>query len=299
MAANVLLQTDLPGQRLFGRGKVRDTYDLGDRLLLVATDRISAFDVVLPNGIPGKGAVLNQLSAYWFRKMACFLPNHFLTDNEDEYPGELRPFAGQLRGRSMLVKKAQRLDVECVVRGYLAGSGWAEYKRSGAVCGHQLPAGLRQADKLPTPVFTPATKEASGHDRNIGLDEFARILGADLAKTLVEASLCIYGQAETEARAKGIIIADTKFEFGLLNGAPILIDEVLTPDSSRFWPATEYQPGGSPPSFDKQYVRDWLESTGWNKEPPAPVLPDEVVERTGAKYREAFTRLTGESLRWS
>ena len=298
MAANVLLQTDLPGQRLFGRGKVRDTYDLGDRLLLVATDRISAFDVVLPNGIPGKGAVLNQLSAYWFREMACFLPNHYLTDDVDEYPAELRPFADQLRGRSMLVVKAQRLDVECVVRGYLAGSGWAEYKRTGAVCGQQLPAGLRQADKLPEPIFTPATKEESGHDRNIGLAEFAQILGADLAKTLIEASLCIYGQAEAEARSKGIIIADTKFEFGLLNGRPILIDEVLTPDSSRFWPADQYAPGGSPPSFDKQYVRDWLEGTGWNKEPPAPVLPDEVVARTADKYREAFERLTGEKLRW-
>jgi phosphoribosylaminoimidazole-succinocarboxamide synthase len=298
MAGGVLLQTDLPDQRLFGRGKVRDTYDLGDRLLLVATDRISAFDVVLPNGIPAKGAVLNQLSAYWFRRMAGVLPNHFLTDDVDEYPAELRQYADQLRGRSMLVRKAQRLDVECVVRGYLAGSGWAEYQRTGTVCGHRLPAGLRQADKLPEPIFTPATKEESGHDRNIGVDEFGHLLGAGLAQRLIEASLKIYRQAEEEACQKGIIIADTKFEFGLLNGEPILIDEVLTPDSSRFWPADQYRPGGSPPSFDKQYVRDWLESTGWNKEPPAPVLPEEVVSRTAQKYREAFERLSGQSLRW-
>ncbi|MCL5109821.1 MAG: phosphoribosylaminoimidazolesuccinocarboxamide synthase [Chloroflexi bacterium] len=299
MAGNVLLQTDLPGQNLFGRGKVRDTYDLGDRLLLVATDRISAFDVVLPNGIPAKGAVLNQLSAYWFRRMAGILPNHFLTDDVGEYPADLQPFAEQLRGRSMLVRKAQRLDVECVVRGYLAGSGWAEYQRSGTVRGQGLPGGLRQADKLPEPIFTPATKEESGHDRNIDLDEFGRLLGAGLAKRLVEASLSIYRQAEEAACQKGIIIADTKFEFGLLGGEPILIDEVLTPDSSRFWPADQYRPGGSPPSFDKQYVRDWLESTGWSKEPPAPVLPAEVVARTSEKYREAFERLSGQSLQWA
>ncbi|MHB1132748.1 MAG: phosphoribosylaminoimidazolesuccinocarboxamide synthase [Chloroflexota bacterium] len=295
---DVVLLTDLPGQTLFGRGKVRDTYDLGDQLLLVATDRISAFDVVLPNGIPGKGAVLNQLSAYWFRQMADVLPNHFLTDDVAQYPAALRPFADELRGRSMLVRKAQRLDVECVVRGYLAGSGWAEYQRAGTVCGHRLPAGLRQADKLPEPIFTPASKEASGHDVNITFEQAAALLGRELAQTLADASLRIYRLAEERARAQGIIIADTKFEFGLVDGKPILIDEVLTPDSSRFWPADQYQPGGSPPSFDKQFVRDWLESTGWNKEPPAPVLPDEVVAGTAAKYREAFERLSGQKLQW-
>ncbi|MDA8218975.1 MAG: phosphoribosylaminoimidazolesuccinocarboxamide synthase [Dehalococcoidales bacterium] len=296
--ANVLTRTDLPGQSLFGRGKVRDTYDLGDKLLIVVTDRISAFDVVLPNGIPGKGAVLNQLSAYWFRRMASIMPNHFLSEDVAEYPAELQPFAEQLRGRSMLVVKAQRLDVECVVRGYLAGSGWAEYKAEGTVCGHHLPAGLRQSDKLPEPIFTPATKEESGHDLNITVDEFRRLLGADLADQLIDSSLAIYKQAEAEARAKGIIIADTKFEFGLVDGEPIQIDEMLTPDSSRFWPADAYAPGMSPPSFDKQYVRDWLEASGWNKESPAPTLPEEVVAKTGEKYREAFRRLAGTELKW-
>ncbi len=298
MAHGVLLESSLPGQHLYGRGKVRDTYDLGDSLLIVATDRISAFDVVLPNGIPGKGAVLNQLSAYWFRRTASLLPNHLLTDEVAEFPPALHRFADQLNGRAMLVRKAKRLDVECVVRGYLAGSGWAEYRSSGTVCGQRLPAGLRQADKLPQPIFTPATKEESGHDRNITLAEFADLVGSGLAERLVEASLAIYAQAEREARAKGIIIADTKFEFGLLDGELILIDELLTPDSSRFWPADSYEPGTSPPSFDKQYVRDWLEASGWNKEPPAPMLPEDVVARTAEKYREAFRRLTGAELKW-
>mgnify|MGYP005840651587 CR=1 FL=1 len=298
MALRVLTETNLPGQKLFGRGKVRDTYDLGDRLLIVATDRISAFDVVLPNGIPGKGAVLNQLSAYWFRRTGSVVRNHFLTDDVSEFPAALHQFADQLAGRAMMVVKAQRLDVECVVRGYLAGSGWAEYKRNGTVCGLRLPEGLRQSDKLPEPIFTPATKEESGHDRNIDFAEFAQLLGADVAERLRETSIAIYRLAEKEAREKGIIIADTKFEFGLLDGQPILIDEMLTPDSSRFWPADSYEPGSPPPSFDKQYVRDWLEASGWNKEPPAPRLPDDVVQRTGEKYREAYRRLTGQELKW-
>jgi phosphoribosylaminoimidazole-succinocarboxamide synthase len=299
MARSVLTEIDLPGQKLFGRGKVRNTYDLGDRLLIVASDRLSAFDVVLPDGIPAKGAVLNQLSAYWFRLMKDVVPNHFLTDDVTEYPEALRANADQIAGRSMLVVKAQRLDVECVVRGYLAGSGWAEYKTSGTVCGQRLPEGLRQADKLPEPIFTPASKEESGHDQNISVAEFARVLGDQaLADRIVEASLRIYAEAEKKAREKGIIIADTKFEFGLVNGQPIVIDEMLTPDSSRFWPADSYRPGGSPPSFDKQYVRDWLEASGWNKEPPAPRLPDEVVQKTSEKYREAYRRLTDRELDW-
>lgn len=299
MARSVLTEIELPGQVLFGRGKVRNTYDLGDQLLIVATDRLSAFDVVLPNGIPAKGAVLNQLSAFWFRQMKSVVPNHFITDDVAVYPQSLQAHADQIAGRSMLVVKAQRLDVECVVRGYLAGSGWAEYKASETVCGQRLPSGLRQADKLPGPIFTPATKEESGHDRNVTLEEFAEVLGDKaLADKLVAASLTIYSEAEKFAREKGIIIADTKFEFGLVNGEPILIDEVLTPDSSRFWPADSYQPGGSPPSFDKQFVRDWLEQSGWNKEPPAPELPDDVVAKTSEKYREAFRVLTGRELVW-
>jgi len=292
-----LIETDLPGLKLFGRGKVRDTYDLGDRLLIVATDRISAFDVVLPNGIPGKGAVLSQLSAYWFRRTAGVVPNHFLTDDVSEYPAEARQYADQLAGRSMLVVKARRLDVECVVRGYLAGSAWAEYKAKGTVCGQPLPAGLRQSEKLAEPIFTPSTKATSGHDENIDRAELGRLVGADLAAQLAVTSLAIYKEAEAQARQRGIIIADTKFEFGLVNGRLTLIDELLTPDSSRFWPAADYAPGRAQASFDKQYVRDWLESIGWNKEPPAPQLPPEVVARTAEKYREAFRRLTGEELK--
>ncbi|MHB1004313.1 MAG: phosphoribosylaminoimidazolesuccinocarboxamide synthase [Chloroflexota bacterium] len=298
MGQRLLTEADLQGQTLFGRGKVRDTYDLGDRLLIVATDRISAFDVVLPNGIPGKGAVLNQLSAFWFRETASVVPNHFLTDSAEEYPASLHPFADQIVGRSMLVRKARRLDVECIVRGYLAGSGWAEYKQSGTVCGQTLPGGLRQADKLPEAIFTPSTKAESGHDRNISVEELANLIGRDLADQMARASLAIYKRAEQLARTKGIIIADTKFEYGLVDGKLILIDEALTPDSSRFWPAESYRSGGSPPSFDKQYVRDWLESIGWNKEPPAPRLPEEVAARTGEKYREAFRALTGRELVW-
>lgn len=297
MAIPVLTEIDLPGHTLFGQGKVRNTYDLGDKLLLVATDRISAFDVVLPNGIPAKGAVLNQLSAYWFRRTASIVANHFLTDEVEEYPESLHPYADLLAGRSMLVVKAERLNVECIVRGYLAGSAWAEYKRTGTVCGHRLPPGLSQSEQLPEPIFTPSTKAEVGHDENISVEQFAALVGRSLAEEVMAASIAVYRQAEREARQRGIIIADTKLEFGLVDGKLILIDELLTPDSSRFWPADEYAPGGSPPSFDKQYVRDWLESCGWNKEPPAPHLPDEVVERTSAKYREAFRRLTGEELK--
>jgi phosphoribosylaminoimidazole-succinocarboxamide synthase len=298
VAMPVLTEIDLPGHTLFGHGKVRNTYDLGDRLLIVATDRISAFDVVLPNGIPTKGAVLNQFSAYWFRRTSSIVANHFISDAMEDFPSSLHPYADQVAGRSMLVVKAERLNVECVVRGYLAGSAWAEYKRDGTVCGLRLPAGLRQSEQLPEPIFTPSTKAEVGHDENIDLQQFEALVGRSLADQVMEASLAIYRQAEREARQRGIIIADTKFEFGLVDGHLILIDEALTPDSSRFWPADEYAPGGSPPSYDKQYVRDWLESIGWNKEPPAPQLPDEVVERTAEKYREAFRQLTGEELKY-
>jgi phosphoribosylaminoimidazole-succinocarboxamide synthase len=291
----VLVQTDLPN--LFHRGKVRDTYDLGDRLLMVATDRISAFDVVLPNGIPDKGRVLTQLSAFWFDLTSDVVPNHFLR-LIDSTEVEGVPFAipPELIGRSMLIHKAKRLDVECVARGYLAGSGWVEYQDSGKVCGIPLPSGLRESDELPEPIFTPATKAESGHDINISFDEVVDLVGERTASVIRARTLAVYGFARDYARERGIIIADTKFEFGWLDDELIVIDEVLTPDSSRFWPADSYQPGQPQPSFDKQYVRDWLISIGWNREPPPPVLPDDVVEGTADKYREAFRRLTGQEL---
>jgi len=291
----VLVQTDLPN--LFHRGKVRDTYDLGDRLLMVATDRISAFDVVLPNGIPDKGRVLTQLSTFWFELTGDIVPNHFLR-LIDSTEAEDVPFAipPELVGRSMLIRKAKRLDVECVARGYLAGSGWVEYRDSGKVCGIPLPSGLRESDELPEPIFTPATKAESGHDINIPFEEVVEMVGARAASVIRARTLAVYGFARDYARQRGIIIADTKLEFGWLDDELIVIDEVLTPDSSRFWPADGYQPGGAQPSFDKQYVRDWLISIGWNREPPPPVLPDDVVEGTADKYREAFRRLTGREL---
>lgn len=292
--AQALLQTDIPSLKLFGRGKVRDTYDLGDNVLIVATDRISAFDSVLPTGIPGKGEVLTQMSAFWFRKTAGIQPNHMLTANFDEFPEQLQPFAEQLAGRSMLVKKAKRIDIECVVRGYLAGSGWAEYRREGTICGISLPPGLQESEKLPEPIFTPATKAESGHDVNIGMEEMQDLVGAELAAELREKTLAIYAEAERYARSKGIIIADTKMEYGLLDGQVILIDELLTPDSSRFWDVASYAAGRSQPSLDKQFVRDWLEASGWDKEPPAPPLPDDVVQKTAGKYWEAYRRLAGE-----
>ena len=290
-----LLQTVLPGREP-RRGKVRDVYDFGDRLLVVATDRISAFDWVMPNGIPDKGRVLTGLSALWFARLPV---RHHLLGLD---PRALDLPAGtdveSLVGRSMVVRKARVYPVECVVRGYLAGSGWKEYRQDGTVCGIALPAGLRECDRLPEPIFTPATKEESGHDQNISFEQMARIVGRPVAEELRRLSLQIYSHASEYARQRGILLADTKFEFGEHDGAPILIDEVLTPDSSRFWPAAEYQPGRGQPSFDKQFVRDWLETTGWDKNSPPPRLPDEVVTHTRAKYIEAYELLTGQGFPW-
>ncbi len=286
---------ELPGIPKVASGKVRDIYDLGEHLLLVASDRISAFDCILPTAIPRKGEVLTRLSAFWFEKFD-FLENHTVATEFSGFPPALAPFRDQLEGRSMLVKKAQPLPVECVVRGYLAGSGWKEYQASRSVCGIPLAPGLLQASKLPETLFTPSTKAASGHDENIPWSECQRLLGSDIAAQVRDHSIALYEAGRTWAAAKGILIADTKFEFGLLNGKVILIDECLTPDSSRFWPASEYTPGMSPPSFDKQFVRDYLETLDWDKTPPAPSLPAAIVERTSAKYQEAYERLTGTPL---
>ncbi|HEV2294049.1 MAG TPA: phosphoribosylaminoimidazolesuccinocarboxamide synthase [Tepidisphaeraceae bacterium] len=276
------------------RGKVRDVYDLGDALLIVASDRISAFDCVMPNGIPDKGRILTALSVFWFRKFADQFENHLIATEVEQCSQALRPYGDQLRGRSMLVKKATVVPIECVARGYLAGSGWKEYQQSQTVCDIPLPPGLRQCDRLPQPIFTPATKEETGHDINIHYDEAARRVGEHLASTLRQRTLSLYTQAADYAATRGVIIADTKFEFGMLpDGRLILIDEVLTPDSSRFWPADEYQPGRDQPSFDKQFVRNWLESQPWDKTPPAPRLPDDVVEGTRRRYAEAYEKLTG------
>ena len=291
-----VLQLDLPGVKKLRSGKVREIFDLGDRLLLVASDRISAFDVIMPNGIPRKGEVLTQISHFWFAKFASLVPNHLLAGANDPLPEILRPFAGKLARRSMIVKKAKPLAIECIVRGYLSGSGWKEYKKSQTVCGIRLPAGLAESAELPEPIFTPSTKAEAGHDENISFDEACKITGTELATQARDLSLKIYQAARDYARQRGIIIADTKFEFGLDNGKLILIDEVLTPDSSRFWPADQYQPGRGQPSFDKQFVRDYLETLNWNKTPPGPVLPPEVVAKTSAKYLEAYERLTGKPL---
>ncbi|SRR5581483_4725241 len=282
---------DLPGLRKVASGKVREIFDLGDALLFVATDRISAFDCILPNPIPGKGAVLTQLSAFWFRTFG-FVKNHVITAEFDRFPGELKQFESILRDRAMIVKKAQPLPIECVVRGYLAGSGWKEYHASGTICGEPVPAGLQQASQLPKTMFTPATKAATGHDINISWDECHALVGDDIAQRARELSIRIYEAGRDYARERGIIVADTKFEFGMHDGELILIDECLTPDSSRFWPADQYVVGTSPPSFDKQFVRDYLETLDWNKTPPAPELPPDVVRKTSEKYREAFERLT-------
>jgi phosphoribosylaminoimidazole-succinocarboxamide synthase len=274
---------------------VRDVYDLGEHLLIVATDRISAFDYVLGSGIPDKGAVLTQLSAFWFDLLKDITPHHLVTIDVDDFPAVTRPYKDMLRGRSMLVRKTSPLPIECVARGYLSGSGWKDYGRSGAVCGVALPAGLRESDRLPEPIFTPATKAESGHDENISEAEAGAIVGQGLIARLGDLTLRIYGLGVAHALSRGIIIADTKFEFGLADDQLILIDEVLTPDSSRFWPAAEYVPGRGQPSFDKQFVRDYLERIGWNKQPPVPSLPDEVVQGTRARYVEAYERLTGRS----
>jgi phosphoribosylaminoimidazole-succinocarboxamide synthase len=289
----VVLSTELPGLLLFKRGKVRDMYDLGNRLLMVATDRISCFDVVLPTGIPHKGEVLTRISCFWFRFTERIIPNHLVTCRFEDFPPHLRRYE-VLRGRSMIVEKAKPLPVECVVRGYISGSAWREYREKGSVCGIKLPQGLSESERLPEPVYTPATKAEEGHDVNITYEETVRIVGEELASEMREKSLEIYEAASEYAEGRGIIIADTKFEFGLLNGKLILIDELLTPDSSRFWPAELYSPGRPQVSYDKQFARDYLESTGWNKQPPAPELPEDVVLATSKKYLEALRRLTGE-----
>jgi phosphoribosylaminoimidazole-succinocarboxamide synthase len=279
------------------QGKVRDIFDLDDSLLMVATDRISAFDYVLGSGIPDKGRVLTQLSAFWFERTAGIVPNHLLTMNVDEYPAELRRFADILTGRSMLVRKTNPVQIECVARGYLSGSGWKEYQASGAVCGVALPPGLRESDRLPAPIFTPATKATTGHDVNVSEAEAAALVGETIVRRLRALTLELYASGAAHAESCGIILADTKFEFGLTDaGEIILIDEVMTPDSSRYWPRDQYAPGGPQPSFDKQYVRDYLEQIRWNKQPPVPSLPDDVVLRTREKYVEAYRRLTGKEL---
>jgi phosphoribosylaminoimidazole-succinocarboxamide synthase len=290
-----ILTLDLPGIRKLGSGKVREIFDLGEHLLFVATDRISAFDCILPNPIPRKGEVLTQLSAFWFKHMD-FVENHIVATDFASFPIELQPFADQLAGRSMIVKKAKPLPVECVVRGYLIGSGWKDYQATGQVCGIQLPQRMQQAEQLPETLFTPATKAASGHDENIPWEKCVELCGEDVARQARDLSLRIYEAGRAHAATRGIILADTKFEFGIYDGRVILIDEVLTPDSSRYWPAADYRVGISPPSFDKQFVRDYLETLDWDKTPPAPQLPPEVVAKTSAKYLEAFERLTGRAL---
>jgi len=296
MANDTILSLEIPGVRKLKSGKVREIFDLGDSLLFVATDRISAFDVIMPNGIPRKGEVLTQISYFWFAQTESFQPNHLISHVGDSLPPKLQPFADKLARRSMIVKKTQPLTIECVVRGYLAGSGWKEYKARQTVCGIKLPAGLQESSELPEPIFTPATKAESGHDENISFEQAAAMVGKKIAEQARAASLKIYNNARDYARKHGIIIADTKFEFGQRNGNLILIDEVLTPDSSRFWPADQYQPGRSQPSYDKQFVRDYLETLDWNKTPPGPMLPPEVVAKTQAKYLEAYERLSGKKL---
>ncbi len=291
-----VFETHFPALKLIHRGKVRDLYEVEDQLLMVATDRISAFDVVMPTPIPDKGKVLTQLSVFWFEFLKDLVPNHLITANVEEFPPVCQPYREELRLRSMLVRKTEPLPVECIVRGYLAGSGLKEYRRSGTVCGIKLPAGLREADKLPEPIFTPSTKAQEGHDVNITFEECVRLIGPELAEKVRHLSLAIYKKAAAYVEERGIIIADTKFEFGLADGKLLLIDEVLTPDSSRFWPKEEYEPGRPQKSFDKQFLRDWLEEIGWNKEPPAPELPPEIVEKTRARYLEAYKRITGKDL---
>jgi phosphoribosylaminoimidazole-succinocarboxamide synthase len=290
-----LLETSLPGVPLWRKGKVRDVYDLGDRLLVVATDRLSAFDVVLPTGVPGKGILLTQMSLFWFRLLADVVPHHVVTADVAEYPEGLARFRDQLEGRSMIVVKTEVLPVECVVRGYLAGSGWRDYRATGAVCGVPLGAGLRESDRIEPPIFTPATKAETGHDENISYEAMVGIVGSERAAQARRVSLEIYSRARAHAEARGIILADTKFEFGTRDGQLVWIDEALTPDSSRFWPRDAFAPGGSQPSFDKQFVRDYLETLRWDKQPPGPQLPPDVVARTLEKYVEAFERLRGQA----
>jgi phosphoribosylaminoimidazole-succinocarboxamide synthase len=290
-----LLESKLPGIKLWKRGKVRDVYEVGDKLLLIATDRLSAFDVVLPSGIPGKGVLLTQMSLFWFELLKDVVPHHVVSADVSDYPDELKPFRDQLEGRSMLVQRTDVLPIECVVRGYIVGSGWKDYKKTGAICGIALPAGLRESDRLEPPIFTPATKAETGHDENISFETMSETVGPDRAAEARRVTLEIYERARAHAEARGIIVADTKFEFGIRDGRLIWIDEALTPDSSRFWPRDAYAPGRSQPSFDKQFVRDYLETLDWDKQPPGPELPPEVVARTVEKYVEAFERLRGEA----
>ena len=290
-----LLECDLPGVKKLRSGKVREVFDLGENLLVVATDRISAFDCILPTAIPRKGEVLTQMSAYWF-EVLDFVPNHFITTNFKSFPAVLQPFEAQLSGRSMLVRKAEPLPIECVARGYLAGSGWKEYQAGGAVCGYPLPAGLVQASRLPETLFTPATKAETGHDENITWKQCRALVGDELANEVRARTIALYEHGRARAAQVGIIVADTKFEFGMAGDELLLIDECLTPDSSRFWPEESCAPGGSPPSYDKQFVRDYLETLDWDKTDPAPALPPDVVEKTSRKYIEAYEKLTGRKL---
>jgi len=295
-SSDCLRETQIEAVPLLRRGKVRDVYDLGDRLLIVATDRLSAFDVILPTGIPQKGVLLTQMSLFWFRLLEDVVPNHVITADVSDYPAELQPYKSQLEGRSMVVTKAEVVPVECVVRGYLAGSGWKDYKKTGAVCGINLPSGYLEAARLERPLFTPSTKAEQGqHDENIDFAAVERQIGADRAAEIRDVSLTLYQRARDHAGKRGIVLADTKFEFGVRDGKLIWVDEAFTPDSSRFWPADEYQPGHPQPSFDKQYVRDYLETLDWNKKAPGPTLPSEVVARTREKYEEAVARLTRDA----
>ncbi|MCG2677257.1 phosphoribosylaminoimidazolesuccinocarboxamide synthase [bacterium] len=296
METRVVVSTDFKDIKFFKRGKVRDVYDLEDKLLIISTDRISCFDVVLPTSIPRKGEVLTQLSLFWFEHTKDIVPNHLITAEVNDYPAELSKYKDIFKGRSMLVKKAKPIPVECIVRGYLSGSGWKEYQQSQSICGIKLPPRLKESDKLPEPIFTPSTKEDVGHDINVSQDYVEQELGKEITSQLRELSLALYLKASAYAESKGIIIADTKFEFGLYQDEIILIDEVLTPDSSRFWPKEHYQPGITQPSFDKQFVRDYLETLGWNKTAPGPELPEEIVLKTSEKYLQAFKMLTGEVL---
>jgi phosphoribosylaminoimidazole-succinocarboxamide synthase len=292
----VVMQTNIPGARLINRGKVRDIYDAGDNLLIVTTDRISAFDVIMNDGIPYKGIVLNQISKYWFGKTKEIIKNHFISDNVDRFPEVFRKHRDELKGRSMLVRKANPFPVECIVRGYLAGSAWKDYQKSTNLYGHQLPVNLKNSSKLPSPIFTPSTKAEEGHDINITYEDMQNIVDPDVSKKIKSYSLAIYKTGVWDAEEKGIIIADTKFEFGLYKGEIMLIDEVLTPDSSRFWPAAEYETGKNQPSLDKQYLRDYLESLDWGKTPPPPKLPREIIENTSKKYQDILKILTGKTV---
>jgi len=294
MSNTAILETHLPERAPAVRGKVRDVYDLGDRLLIVATDRLSAFDWVNPIGIPDKGKILTALSLFWFEQMTDIVPNHFISADIKDFPEDFQASAAQFEGRSMLVKKCKMFPVEFVIRGYLAGSGWKEYKQSGTVCGIKLPAGLVESSRLDQPIFTPATKAETGHDINISPEEAAKIIGASWAEAASGAAIAVYNRAREIAESRGVILCDTKFEFGIYEGQLCLADEILTPDSSRFWPADQYQPGGSQPSYDKQFVRDWLETTGWDKNSPPPPMPDEIVVKTREKYAEAYWRITGK-----